>query len=146
MEFLRCPVSAFLFPAFCFIIFFIFFPWKEQNYATHFPPPLVLSTIIKDLNNHTNIITSPSPSPSPSPSLQPPPLLPLELLSNFTPANESYNNTTVLSSTIMVRNLKVFKEIFLTLISSVCVYIYDILLFYCTLVVYPLILCFSCDI
>ncbi|KAG4930119.1 hypothetical protein JHK82_047187 [Glycine max] len=101
MEFLRCPVSAFLFPAFCFIIFFIFFPWKEQNYATHFPPPLVLSTIIKDLNNHTNIITSPSPSPSPSPSLQPPPLLPLELLSNFTPANESYNNTTVLSSTIM---------------------------------------------
>ncbi|RDY03553.1 Xylogalacturonan beta-1,3-xylosyltransferase, partial [Mucuna pruriens] len=97
MECLRCPVSAFLFPLFFFVIFFIFFPFnfKEQNYVTHLAPPFVFSTIKE---NHTNITSSSSP----------PPLLPLELISNFTTPNESYNNT-VLSSTI--KNLTSLEKI-----------------------------------
>lgn len=97
----RCSISALLFPLFFFVLSFIFFfPWKKQNHLTHhfaFAPPLVLSTI-KNLNNHTNI-TSPSPSP------QPPPL---ELLSNFTPANDTYMYSGTVQ--IQVHNLKLSES------------------------------------
>ncbi|KAG4970763.1 hypothetical protein JHK85_037184 [Glycine max] len=71
---------------------------EEQNHLTQFAlaPPLVLSTI-KNLNNHTNI-TSPSPSP------QPPPL---ELLSNFTPANDTY----MYSGTVQIQDLTSLEKI-----------------------------------
>jgi len=103
MEGLRCPISAFLFPVFCFVIFFLFFPFTQQNHATHFFSPPFLPSTVKHLHNHSDII-SPSPSSSPSPSPSPSSLY---LLSNFTPANETNNSTTVLgSSSAKVRCLK----------------------------------------
>ncbi|KAK7388625.1 hypothetical protein VNO78_23447 [Psophocarpus tetragonolobus] len=85
MEWLRCSVSKVVFIVFVFVTFlFMFFPWKEQNYVTHFASPFFVSTI-KDNTD----ITSPSPPP-------------LELLSNFkgTAANQSYHNSPVLGNAI----------------------------------------------
>ncbi|XP_027333236.1 probable glycosyltransferase At3g42180 isoform X5 [Abrus precatorius] len=80
MECFRFPVSAFIFPVIVFVTSFIFFSsLKEQIYLIQFAPRSALSTVE---HNHTNV-TSPSP----------PLLHPLQLVYNFTPANETYNNT-----------------------------------------------------
>lgn len=134
MEWLRCPISAFLFPVFCFVAFFFFFPFKLQNNTTThflFSHPLLPSTV-KHLQNHTNIISSSSssypssyPSPYPSPPPSPPPSpspSSLHLLSNFTPANQTTNNSTVLSSsTKVISSLKrVSCFFFLLLLFRIC--------------------------
>ncbi|KAK7330052.1 hypothetical protein VNO77_24237 [Canavalia gladiata] len=99
MECFRYPTYVFLFPVFFFVLFsFIFFyPLKEQNYAIQFSSSFALSTI----ENHHPNITSPSP----------PPLPPLELVFNYTPANESYNNPVQIQSRVIKRKLTNLEKI-----------------------------------